>query len=140
MPVWWPDAKWDAINDGCDVTGMIQLIRNCKVQWQTCHDKDLTLIEAIKSVYNCRQGTASNSEYYETFKDRVATADQLGAGIGEQQQRIQEWLAEFAVDENDPTAAELGRATTDAKEKFMACLFLLDSNKKWYFKPRLWHW
>jgi len=69
------NANWDAINDGCDVIRMLQPIRNCKVQRQTRHDEDLTLIEAIKSIYNCRQGTASNSEYYMTFKGRVVTAD-----------------------------------------------------------------
>jgi len=126
------DATWDDINNGCDVIGMLQLIRNCEVQCQTCRDEDITLIEAMKATLNCKQGAASNSEYYETFKDQVATANRLGAAIGEQQQCIRERLAEFALNKDDPTAAELTQATTNVQEKFLACLFLLNSDKKRY--------
>jgi len=63
-----------------------------------------------------------------TAKDRPP--NRLGAAIGEQQERIRERLAEFALNEDDPTDAELAQATTDVKEKFLARLFLLNSNKK----------
>jgi len=62
------DEQWEDINNACNVIRMLCLIQNCEVQQQTRRNDDQTLLEAISKVYNCKQGTASNSEYNETFK------------------------------------------------------------------------
>jgi len=126
------DANWDNINTDCDVIRMLQLIRNCEVQRQTRRDDMQTLVEATKSAINYRQGSQSNSEYYENFKDKVATADRLGACIGETPGLIQTRLIEVALDEDNPTPAELAQATLEVKEKFLARLFLTNADKKRY--------
>jgi uncharacterized glyoxalase superfamily metalloenzyme YdcJ len=77
------DGQWDNINNDCDVIRLLELIRNCEVQRQTRRDEDDTLIEAERAVMNYKQNSLSDSEYYETFKDKVVTADRLGAAIGE---------------------------------------------------------
>lgn len=69
----------------CNVIELLQLMRNCEVQCQTHCNEDQTLIKAIKGIYNYKQGSSNNSEYCKVFKDHVATTDQLGAAMGEQQ-------------------------------------------------------
>jgi hypothetical protein len=126
------DGQWDNINNDCDVIRLLELIRNCEVQRQMRRDEDNTLIEAERAVMNYKQNSLSNSEYYETFKDKVATADRLGAGIGEHPTRVQERLVEVAMDENNPTEDECRTATQEAKDKYLARLFLVNSDKKCY--------
>jgi hypothetical protein len=92
----------------------------------------MTLIEAERAVMNYKPNSLSNSEYYETFKDKEATADRLGAGIGEHPTRVQERLVEVAMDENNPTEDECWTATQEAKDKYLAWLFLVNSDKKRY--------
>jgi hypothetical protein len=126
------DGQWDNINNDCDVIRLLELIRNCEVQRQTRRDEDDTLIEAERAVMNYKQNSLSDSEYYETFKDKVATADRLGAAIGEHPTRVQERLVEVAMDENNPTEDERRTATQEAKDKYLARLFLVNSDKKRY--------
>jgi hypothetical protein len=126
------DGQWDNINNDCDVICLPELIRNCKVLHQTRHDEDDTLIEAECAVMNYKQNGHSNSKYYEMFKDKVATVDRLSTAIGEHPTRVQERLVEVALDENNPTEGERRTATQEAKDKYLAQLFLVNSNKKHY--------
>jgi hypothetical protein len=126
------DGQWDNINNGCDIIRLLELIRNYKVQRQMRRDEDDTLIEAERAVMNYKQNSLSDSKYYETFKDKVATADRLGAAIGEHPTRVQERLVEVAMDENNPTEDKRRTATQEAKDKYLAWLFLVNSNKKRY--------
>jgi len=126
------DAEWDDINEASDVIRLLRLIRNCDVQRQTRREEDQTLLESTVEVYNCKQGTATDWDYYRTFKERVNTADRLGAAFGEHPERIHERLAEIAANIDAPTDDERRQATTYVKQKYLARLFLKNCDGKRY--------
>jgi hypothetical protein len=55
---------------------------------------------------NFHQNTLPDSEYYQSFKDKIETADRLGAAIGEKPDLIAAKLATIAADPDAPTDAE----------------------------------
>ena len=121
---------WDNINTTNDVIGMLRLIRNCEVQCQTRRDETSTLLDAERSVMNFRQNTLPDSEYYQSFKDKIETADRLGAAIGEKPDLIAAKLATIAADPDAPTDAERATAVSAVKDAYLARLFLINSDKK----------
>jgi hypothetical protein len=123
---------WDNINTTNDVIGMLHLIRNCEVQRQTRCDKTSTLLDAEQSVMNFCQHTLPDSEYYQSFKDKIETADRLGAAIGEKPDLIAAKLATITAVPDAPTDAERATAVSAVKYAYLARLFLINSDKKWY--------
>ena len=124
--------NWNDINTTNDVIGMLRLIRNCEVQRQTRRDETSTLLDAERSVMNFRQNALPDSEYYQSFKDKIETADQLGAAIGEKPDLIAAKLGTVAADPDFPTDAERATAASAVKDAYLARLFLINSDKKRY--------
>jgi hypothetical protein len=81
---------------------------------------------------NFHQNTLPDSEYYQSFKDKIETADRLGAAIGEKPDLIAVKLATIAADPDAPTDAERATAVSAVKDAYLARLFLINSDKKRY--------
>jgi hypothetical protein len=123
---------WDNINATNDVIGMLRLIRNCKVQCQTQRDETSTLLDAEQYVMNFHQHTLPDSEYYQSFKDKIETADWLGATIGEKPDLIAAKLATIVAVPDAPTDAERATAVSAVKDAYLAHLFLINNDNKQY--------
>ena len=74
----------------------------------------------------------SNHEYYEKFKDSVATAKRLGSDIGLHASRIASILNHIAVNPDVPTAVKRTTAHNTAKDEYLAIYFLMNSDKRRY--------
>jgi hypothetical protein len=70
----------------------------------------------------------SNHDYYERFKDNVVTVERLGGEVGIQAARILENLK----DVQSATTADKVHATKTAREKYLAVLFLVRSDRNRY--------
>jgi hypothetical protein len=123
---------WDNINTTNDVIGMLRLIRNCEVQRQTQCNETSTLLDAERSVMNFRQNTLPDSKHYQSFKDKIKTADWLGAAIGEKPDLIAVKLTTIVVVPDAPTDAERATMVSVFKDAYLAHLFLINSDKKPY--------
>lgn len=128
------DDTWDNVNQTNGVMALLELICRSEVQRMTRQDEFDTLIEVMNEALTYCQGSRSDSEYHRVFKDKVASADALGAGIGEQPGRVTQELQDIAGDPNMPTKAERNEATQRVKDKYLAWLFLRNANKKQYGK------
>ena len=123
-------ADWNDINANNDVIGMLRLIRNCEVQRQTRRDETSTLLDSERRLLNFRQNGMTDSEYCQTFKDKVETADQLGAAVGEKPDLIDAKLNSIAADPDLPAEAERQTATAAVKDEYLSRLLLFNSDKK----------
>jgi hypothetical protein len=73
-----------------------------------------------------------DSKYYQSFKDKIETADWLGAAIGEKPDLIAAKLATITAVPDAPTDAERATTVSVVKDAYLAHLFLINSDKKWY--------
>ena len=70
------DAEWSVINGCTDVMGLLRLIQKSVTQRQTLRYPDSTLLDAMDSFYQFKQGeNMDNHDYYEEFKDRKNIAE-----------------------------------------------------------------
>jgi hypothetical protein len=74
----------------------------------------------------------SNNKYYEQFKDKVTTATQLGSALGAHPHHMEVIFQDIAVDPDVPTAAKCATATECTQDKYLASVFLLNSDNKHY--------
>jgi len=91
-----------------------------------------TLIDMKTSVYNMKQQTLCDNEYYEKFKETVANADQAGEAIVEHPERTNSMLCSIARDIQAPTDEEQRMARARATDEHLAILFLINSDRKRY--------
>ena len=75
---------------------------------------------------------ASNHEYYDKFKDSVATAERLGSDIGLHASRIASIFNDIDVDPDVPTAVECTTARNTAKDIYLVICFLMNIDKCCY--------
>ena len=74
----------------------------------------------------------SDNNYYQRFHDVVDVAERTGGAVGVQEDRIIVELEHIAIDADIPTEEERTRATQIARDKYLAVLFLLNSDKHQY--------
>ena len=74
----------------------------------------------------------SDNDYYQRFQDAVDVAERAGGAVGVQEDRIIAELEHIAIDADVPTKEEWTRATQIARDKYLAVLFLLNSDKHQY--------
>ena len=74
----------------------------------------------------------SDNAYYQRFQDAVDIAERAGGAVGVQEDRIIAELEHVALDPDVPTEEERARATQIARNKYLAVLFLLNSDKRRY--------
>ena len=127
-----PHVDWPAIDGASDVMRLLGLVQSCMTQRQTRKHPVHTLIDAEVGVLALRQRNMANNEYYEKFKDLVTNSERLGGEIGVQTDRVNEILQDIATDPDAPTDNEREAARSQAKDEYLAILFLLNSDKKRY--------
>jgi hypothetical protein len=126
-------ADWIRTDAASDVMGLLGIIQQCMTSRQTRKHAIHSLFDAEALVLKYTQGkTTSNHEYFEKFKDNVATAERLGSEIGVQTQRVNVIVNNIAVDTDNPTRAEINRAKAIAKDGYLATCFLMNSDRKRY--------
>ena len=97
---------------------------------QTRKNEVHSLFDAEAFVLNYKQSKqTSNHEYYEKFKDSVATAERLSSDIRLYASRIASILNHIAVNPDVPTAIDRTTACNTAKDEYLAICFLMNSDK-----------
>ena len=126
-------VDWSTINGGSDVIELLRLIQTCMTQRQTRKHLIHNIVDNEKTVLNFKQGRGmSDNDYYQWFQDAVDVADCTGGAVGVQRDRIIAELEHVAIDADIPTEEEWTRATQSARDKYLAVLFLLNSDKRRY--------
>ena len=122
--------EWTAINEASNVIGLLTIVQVCMTLRQNQKHEVHSLFDAEAFVLNYKQSKqTSNHEYYEKFKDSVATAERLCSDIGLHASRIAYILNHIAVNPDVPTAVERTIAHNTAKGEYLAICFLMNSNK-----------
>ena len=125
-------ARWSQINEASDVMALLQLVQNCMIQRQTRQEPVHSLFDAESHIYGFRQKGLPNNEYYEKFKDLVTNAERLGSVIGIHPDRVETILERIAVDSDNPTETERQQALDKCKDRYLAVMFLMNSDKNRY--------
>ena len=124
---------WTATDQASNVIGLLTIVQVCMTLRQTRKHEVHSLFEAETLVLTYKQNKkTSNHEYYEKFKDNVATAERLGSNIGMQPSRIASILRGVADDPDVPTDIERLRAQDTAKDEYLAICFLMNSDMRRY--------
>jgi hypothetical protein len=123
---------WGWINEASDVMALLQLVQHCMIQRQTRQKPTHTLLDAETQVYAFKQQHLANNKYYEKFKDLVTNAERPGSDIGAHADRTDGILDEIAADPDVPTNGEREQARDQAKDQFLAVMFLVNSDGEWY--------
>ena len=127
-----PHEDWHGINLTSDVIELLKLIQSCMSQKQTRKDPDHAVVDADIMLYRFTQNNLADNSYYEKFKDLVQTVESLGGEIGCQAERVFEHLKKTAADPNNPTPDETEAARLIAKDRYLAILFLVNSDRRRY--------
>ena len=126
-------SKWNGINRASDVMELLTLIRQSLYQRSTTRHPTHNLVDAYKSLYRFRQGEhMSNSEYLEKMKDLIEVVEHFGEEIGCTQSRIASFLDRSSDDNQERSEQDFTTAKLRAREEFMACLLLTQSDPKRY--------
>ena len=126
-------ADWSTINESSDVIELLRLIQTCMMQRQTRKHPIHNIVDNEKTVLNFKQGRRmSDNDYYQRFQDAVDVTEHAGGAVGVQEDRIIAELEHVALDPDVPTEEERTRATQIARDKYLAVLFLLNSDKRRY--------
>ena len=126
-------ADWSTINESSDVIELLRLIQTCMTQRQTRKHPIHNIVDNEKTVLNFKQGRGmSDNDYYQRFQDAVDVTERAGGAVGVQEDRIIAELEHVALDPDVPTEEEWTRATQIARDKYLAVLFLLNSDKRRY--------
>ena len=126
-------ADWSTINESSDVIELLRLIQTCMTQRQTRKHPIHNIVDNEKTVLNFKQGRGmSDNDYYQRFQDAVDVTERAGGAVGVQEDRIIAELEHVALDPDVPTEEERTRATQIARDKYLAVLFLLNSDKRRY--------
>jgi hypothetical protein len=102
-------------------------------QGQTRQYEYHTAYIAANHVLNFKQEQhMPNHEYYDRFKDLVASADWLGAKVGVLPNQVKVELANIAIDADNPTDEECEQAEAMVQDWYLAVVFLLNSDLQRY--------
>ena len=125
--------EWTAINEASNVIGLLTIVQVCMTLRQNQKHEVHSLFDAEAFVLNYKQSKqTSNHEYYEKFKDSVATAERLCSDIGLHASRIAYILNHIAVNPDVLTAVERATACNTTKDEYLAICFLMNSDKRRY--------
>ena len=136
-----PHDDWHNINLTSDVIELLKLIQSCMSHKQTRKDPDHAVVDpdpdhavvvADLMLYRFTQNNLPDNAYYEKFKDLVQTIESLGGEIGCQAERVYDHLKKTAADPNNPTADETEAARLSVKDRYLAILFLINSDRRRY--------
>jgi hypothetical protein len=122
------NEEWERINDESNVMDLLHLIQGCMTQRQTRQKPVHTLMDAEAQVFGFRQKNLADNEYYDKFKDLVSIAERLGSDIGAQTDRVNTILQSIAADPDIPTELERRQAHEQAKDEYLAVMFLMNSD------------
>jgi hypothetical protein len=126
--------NWTAIDEASNVIGLLTIVQVCMTLVRHTWKHEVhSLFDAEAFVLNYKQSKqTSNHEYYEKFKDCVATAERLGSDIRLHASRISSILNHIAVNSDEPTDVERTTASNTAKDEYLAICFLMNSDKHCY--------
>jgi hypothetical protein len=94
-----------------------------------------SLHEAMRKFYTSHQDKHSNAQdYYQRFKNQVEVVEHCGGSVGRHSGLIEKALKDMSLTRRNASPGQLQAAEKSAKEAYMACAFLLGSDRKRYGK------
>jgi hypothetical protein len=125
--------RWGCINDTSDAMALLQLtIQGCMIQRQTRQKPVHSLLDAETHVFQFKQKGLANNDYYKNFKDLVTITECLGSDIRAHSDRVSLALQDVTVDPDMPMEEEMEHAKERAKDKYLAVMFLVNSDLNRY--------
>ncbi len=74
----------------------------------------------------------TDHQYFDKFKDLINTTWRLGSAIGMEKKQVDEILVRICIDSKQVWPSEKKRAREEAKQQYIALMFLMHSNKRRY--------
>ena len=130
---------YDDIKRTWDCLELLKLIRLMTYGFDTRRYPVMSLAEAEARLFKFYQGIDMHTPiYYQKFKQLVAVIEQFGGNIGNHNMLIESELATITgMDYNDDyyyNPQQIRDAKDYAKDKYLACLFLLGAYKETFIK------
>ena len=120
-------------HDKGSVVDLLKIIKTEMFTFQTQKYGPQAMHEAKRRFYMLRQDKhTSVQQYYETFTNTVEVIEHCGGGIGTDHSLVTEMLG--GTDRAITSEAAMTNAEKLAKEKYLACAFILGSDKTRYGK------
>ena len=125
--------EWHSALTTYDVMILIRIIRTITFKFDKQKYLPLALHQAKANFYNIRQGSLSNAEYLEKFNNVVNIATAYNGQLHDQTiTDIATETAHTGVDYNTLTAPQQAIVQENAKDVYLACAFLCQSDRKRY--------
>jgi len=116
-----------------DVIGLLELLQHCLGNKQANRYPVLTLMEVEEQVFAFHQArNMTDHQYHDKFKDLTNTAWRLGSLIGMDKRRVDEILTKICADPKQVWPSEKKCAQEQAKQEYIALMFLMDSDRHRY--------
>ena len=128
-------TQWDSIQTDMDIIELLRLIRTTMYSG-TAHNKStLTYIDAEQGLVNYKQTkNVSNSRYLEIFRNRVEVYTLFGGEPGMNTARVRAQLEANGIDPARAGKNQVSKAKNEAKEEYLAVLFIKNSDASRYGK------
>ena len=125
--------EWHAAPTTYDVLVLIMIIRTITLKFDEQKYLPLALHQAKANFYNIRQGSLSNAEYIEKFNNIFDIATAYNRQLHDQEiTDIATETAHTGVDYDTLTATQQAIVQENAKDMYLACAFLGQSDRKRY--------
>ena len=112
---------------------LIRIIRTITFKFDEQKYLPLALYQAKANFYNNRQGSLFNAEYSEKFNNIVGIATAYNRQLHDQAiTDIATEIAHAGMDYDTLTAAQQAIVQKNAKDMYLACAFLCESDRKRY--------
>lgn len=115
---------WDGIDGSSNVMSLLCLIQSSMNQRQTRKQSTHIVVEADSVVYSFKQGRrVTDAEYFNQFKDKFSTAQQLGGGVAEPFDQGVAKLSKQGIDQPSATADDITLARASVRRSTLqSCL------------------
>ena len=122
-------SAYDSIETACDSMGLLLLVQAVCAEQSDTRPAAMSKVDVTKALLNFHQGEKTNTEYYDHFLHRANTAVAANCSVGASVPSLD--LIYAAGNITAPTAANKTAATTEAREQFLASLFIANSAKRY---------
>ena len=117
--------QWAGIQSRLNIIGLLELIQTSMYAGTASKKPTLSYLEAESALQNYKQGCRnSNNNYLKVFRNKVEVYVHLGGEPGTSAARINSQLCDNGVVPKHATDRQIANATTEAKEEYLAGLFI----------------
>jgi hypothetical protein len=118
-----------------DTIELLKSIKDCVFKFSDEKHASHSLHEASRKFYTSQQDKNSNiQDYYQRFKNHIEVVEHCGGSLGGHDAVINKSLEAMSLTRANASVIQLKAATAAAREEYLACAFLLGSDRKRYEK------